>query len=560
MAIAGIVKVLFQGNTKGLSDASLQALKTLGDVQKQVVAASKTMQKDFNGQIFGTQKKDTESMLAKLSHLSIISTVVGKGLRSAFSGSKDLIGQAVSAASDLNEQTSATGSVFKESASMVVAEADLMAKKFGIVKSEFLAGANSLGGIFKASGFNDSEAAKLSAQYVKLATDVSSFKNISVEEALQKLRSGLVGEAEPLRAMGVLLSEAAVKQSAYGNGIAKVGEELTEQQKVKARMLLIDKSLADANGDLERTQDGVANKSREVRGRFINLAADIGQAIEPISQSILGGLGNAITGIASSFGDVKTSVNEWSQTSVQKGGIVYESMRMLGRIIGGIVEAMLTLVSITLKAGAGLADLASKIPGLGDSARAARDQLNSLAAGADVMKGAGYQITSFFDTVADGASKAALPVQQLKTATQEVGAGVLELADKASKMEESMKEDILYHGISKARAELLKLRKDGLGNEEARRMLGLIEKQEALDELDKQKNGAKKTYASINRAGSQEFYKTALTATLPSQSNNDTRQVAKNTADMVKEMKEVKTILASKGADNLSLNKEYLEL
>ncbi|MCV6900945.1 hypothetical protein OE165_28330, partial [Escherichia coli] len=80
------------------------------------------------------------------------------------------------------------------------------------------------------------------------ADDASSFYNVPLESALEKIRSGLVGEAEPLRAFGVLLSEAAVKQQALAMGVRPVNGELSEQEKVMARVELITKGLNKAQG------------------------------------------------------------------------------------------------------------------------------------------------------------------------------------------------------------------------------------------------------------------------------------------------------------------------
>src|SRR2546423_392990 len=90
--------------------------------------------------------------------------------------------------------------------------------------------------------------------------------SVALFQPLLALRAGVVGESEPMRRFGVLLSEAAVKAEAARLGIARVGAELTEGQKVQARSSLIIAGMADASGDLVRTQDSVANRLREIKG------------------------------------------------------------------------------------------------------------------------------------------------------------------------------------------------------------------------------------------------------------------------------------------------------
>jgi hypothetical protein len=222
-----------------------------------------------------------------------------KGLFAAAAayGSAKAIGGLISAGSDLNETISKTQAVFGEGSAAVIAAADDMARAFGVSKNEFLAGASVLGGIFKGAGFGPQQAADMAVQFSKLAADVSSFANIPVDEALSKLRAGLTGEAEPLKSLGILINEDRVKAQAYAMGLAKVGDQLSEQVKVQARAALIMGSLADAQGDLAKTADGVANSSRGLSGQLENLAASIGTALLPIAQAVFGQLNVAVAAL-----------------------------------------------------------------------------------------------------------------------------------------------------------------------------------------------------------------------------------------------------------------------
>lgn len=196
--------------------------------------------------------------------------------------------KAVSAASDLNEVTSKTGVVFGDSSKIITRASERMADKFGIVKTEFLEGASNIGLVGKASGLTRRQAAKLGAKFAELAADASSFNNVPMEEALVAIRAGLVGEAEPLRRFGVLLSAATVEAEAVRLGLIKTGDELTEQQKVMARASLITKGMNDASGDLARTmKTSLANQLRALRGRFTNLLATLGKKFLPVALRVV---------------------------------------------------------------------------------------------------------------------------------------------------------------------------------------------------------------------------------------------------------------------------------
>ena len=111
-------------------------------------------------------------------------------------------------------------------------------------------------------GVGEKNALKLSKGISLLANDMASFYNIDPTEAFNKLRAGLTGETEPLKALGILVDENTVKQVAYANGIARVGSELTAEQKVLARYKAILQQTSNAQQDLARTIDSPSNQVR----------------------------------------------------------------------------------------------------------------------------------------------------------------------------------------------------------------------------------------------------------------------------------------------------------
>lgn len=258
-----------------------------------------------------------------------------------------LAGKTVMAASDLNEQVSKTGVVFGPQAKKVTDAAQAMADKFGMSKTVFLEAASGIGLVGKASGMSKGAAAGLSTNMAKLAADASSFYNVPVTEALDAMKSGLVGEAEPLRRYGVLLSAAAVETEAARLGISKMGDTLTEGQKVQARASLITKGMADANGDLARTQDSVANRVKEIQGRMANFAADMGTKALPAAEKFLGALIKAPGVIKGIYTSIKEWVSE-NQTLVTVLGMIVTGIAAFMAV--GKMVAMVKAATIAFKA------------------------------------------------------------------------------------------------------------------------------------------------------------------------------------------------------------------
>lgn len=136
-------------------------------------------------------------------------------------------------------------------------------------------------------GLTKDKAYELSTGLTALAEDMASFYNLSSEEAFAKLRSGITGEAEPLKAIGILLNETAVEQAAYRHGIAETGTALTDQQKVLARYAAILDQTANAQGDLARTMDSPSNQLRATMNDLKQASIEFGMALMPIVQTAL---------------------------------------------------------------------------------------------------------------------------------------------------------------------------------------------------------------------------------------------------------------------------------
>jgi hypothetical protein len=222
------------------------------------------------------------------------SGTAGRAVRKAFVPAVAVLGaitvaskKAVDAASALNEQISASRIVFGKQAKGVQEWAKGGAKAFGLSQTESLKAANAYGNMFTTVGLGEKDVTKMSKATVQLAGDMASFHDQDPTEMLQNLRSGLSGEAEPLRKFGVLISDAAVKQKAYQEGIAKSGSELTEAQKVQARYALIMDQTTKAQGDFARTSDSVANQQRTLAAQNENTAASFGQVLLPVTQDLM---------------------------------------------------------------------------------------------------------------------------------------------------------------------------------------------------------------------------------------------------------------------------------
>jgi hypothetical protein len=239
-------------------------------------------------------------------------------------------GLATKAASDLQESVNKSAVVFGGQAGQIAAFAGSAAAALGQSKQQALEATATFGNLFSTMGIGGKASADMSVELTTLASDLASFHNIAPEEALEKLRSGLVGEAEPMRALGVLLSETAVKEKAYAAGIAATGAELTEQQKVQARYAIIMEQTKTAQGDFARTSDSLANKTRIAKAELTDAGAQLGTSLIPMATRAAGIVG----GLADAFG----SLGPGAQTAIVGVGGAVAALGPLQSVGGRLVS------------------------------------------------------------------------------------------------------------------------------------------------------------------------------------------------------------------------------
>ena len=167
------------------------------------------------------------------------------------------------------------------------AYAETVQEAVGIDPSEWMRNQ----GIFMqmASGFGVAEekAALMSQNLTQLGYDISSLYNIDINEAMQKLQSGLAGEIEPLRRLGITLEEATLQQIAYNNGIEMSVQDMTQAQKSQLRYVAIMQQSENAMGDMARTVQSPANAMRILNQQITQLQRALGNLLMPALQVII---------------------------------------------------------------------------------------------------------------------------------------------------------------------------------------------------------------------------------------------------------------------------------
>lgn len=184
---------------------------------------------------------------------------------------------------DLNLFTVALGQYASEAQNYAEKVSDVM----GIDPAQWLRNQ----GVFNTllTGFGDTaERAQLMSQNLtQLGYDISSFFNISIEDAMQKLQSGISGELEPLRRLGYDLSQARLEQTALNLGIKESVANMTQAEKAELRYYAIMTQVTTAQGDMARTLEAPANQLRILQAQLTQAARAIGNIFIPALNAIL---------------------------------------------------------------------------------------------------------------------------------------------------------------------------------------------------------------------------------------------------------------------------------
>ena len=225
---------------------------------------------------FGVLGSGISSVQAKFGIYSVVFQQIAKIASSWVKESNDYV-------ENLNLFTVAMG----DAAESALEYAETVRDAVGIDPSEWIRNQ----GVFKqiTSGFGvmEEKANLMSQNLTQLGYDISSFYNISIEEAMEKLQSGIAGEIEPLRRLGYAIDVATLQQVAYEHGIQQSVNTMNQAQKSQLRYIAIMEQSENAMQDLARTSMTPSNALRILNQQITQLSRALGNLLIPLLQKII---------------------------------------------------------------------------------------------------------------------------------------------------------------------------------------------------------------------------------------------------------------------------------
>lgn len=267
---------------EAMQDASGRAIDTasIQEAREELARASATLD-----QLEDHTNKSTDafSRLAKAIGLVMIA-------RKAL----DTIKTGIDYASDLAEVQNVVDVTFGSATEAINSWSKECLAAYGMNEVSAKRYAGTLGAMLKSFGLAGDAIVDMSKDMVGLAGDMASFYNLDLETAFEKIRSGISGETEPLKQLGINMSVANLEAYALSQGITTAYNEMSQAEQVMLRYNYLMSTTADAQGDFARTQDSYANQTRLLSESWLEFTGIMAEQLLPVLTTIVSWLNNIV--------------------------------------------------------------------------------------------------------------------------------------------------------------------------------------------------------------------------------------------------------------------------
>lgn len=371
-----------QRATTEFGENSKEATNAQNAYNKQAIEVNKLSKQLNDAQVqmnkLGVETEEaTEkaSLFKTLVSSGIVTNFVIDGIRQLASAMVDFTKSGIRAASDLQEVQNVVDVTFGEGSAIIDDFAKSAATSFGLSEKNAKQFTGTMGAMLNSMGLTDEAVLDMSTSLTGLAGDMASFYNLDPEEAFSKLRSGLSGETEPLKQLGINMSVANLEAYALSKGINKTYKSMTQAEQATLRYQYIMEATASAQGDFERTSEGFANQQRILQLNMENLSATVGGLVLPAVTDLLTGLNDVVSFLANAGTLAKEGGIQAIFDAMREGiannlpHIVQGGIETVAKFIEGIISNLPNIVSMGVTTiGSLVQGIASSLPQVVNSA------------------------------------------------------------------------------------------------------------------------------------------------------------------------------------------------
>ena len=286
----------FRTELQQAQQQSTQATEEIKRLQQQIQSlqeAAEDSGDDSKNSITGLLKRI--GIVGEIASGQFLGNMFVNGVNTVIDGVTGSISESIGLASDLVETQNVVDVTFEDSASTINKWAQEALNAYGITETKAKQYSSTLGAMLKSMGIADDQVLQMSMDMAGLAADMASFYNLDHDTAFEKIRSGISGENEPLKTLGINMSVANLNAFALEKGMTKTFDKMTQAEQATLRYQYLLEATKDAQGDFARTGDSFSNEMRKLQTNLDRIKTEFGKGLLGVVTPAISLLNNVLS-------------------------------------------------------------------------------------------------------------------------------------------------------------------------------------------------------------------------------------------------------------------------
>lgn len=322
----------FRTELQQAQQQSTQATEEIQRLQQQIQSLQEAADGGGSGDSGGGVLSGFLSRLDVIGDIAsgqFIANMAVNGINSIIDGITGSIDESIGLASDLVETQNVVDVTFEDSASTINKWAQEALNAYGITETKAKQYSSTLGAMLKSMGIADDQVLQMSMDMAGLAADMASFYNLDHDTAFEKIRSGISGETEPLKALGINMSVANLNAFALEKGMNKAFDKMSQAEQATLRYQYLLEATKDAQGDFARTGDSFSNEMRKLQTNLDRIKTEFGKGLLGVVTPAISLLNNVLSDKSYQYKDAEKIYTERNQALFDAQATYAESMTIV---------------------------------------------------------------------------------------------------------------------------------------------------------------------------------------------------------------------------------------
>lgn len=338
----------FRAELQQAQQQSTQATEEIQRLQQQIQSLQEAADGGGSGDSGGGVLSGFLSRLDVIGDIAsgqFLANMAVNGINSIIDGITGSIDESIGLASDLVETQNVVDVTFEDSASTINKWAQEALNAYGITETKAKQYSSTLGAMLKSMGIADDQVLQMSMDMAGLAADMASFYNLDHDTAFEKIRSGISGETEPLKALGINMSVANLNAFALEKGMNKAFDKMSQAEQATLRYQYLLEATKDAQGDFARTGDSFSNEMRKLQTNLDRIKTEFGKGLLGVVTPAISLLNNVLsdksyqqTAIEKIYSERDESLFD-AEVAYQRSLTIVDSMRSIEDESGDAVKS-----------------------------------------------------------------------------------------------------------------------------------------------------------------------------------------------------------------------------